>query len=495
MLYLFVYHRHRCGPFCFVSSFNSLYLTCHLITILISPRTSSIIRHVTMIHNTKKRYNRCTASLIFKLVTMFTLLLLAVSIFVTFSLTTSVKFNSSASHQQERQIDSPLVLEKERIRDSTNAKANSLRQTASTKYDNTSYEEALVQWIATQKQTTVGASTSIQQLLSTPIYFLPGSLPISQLSTLQHCYTNPTIYNQHLKSSSPRRRVPYSERYQLAYILLPKSGSSTGRFMMKTEFQAVEQTITLQPPLNVIAFVREPLSRFYSQYDEAYVRTAPWQKTQNEYSIDESTGDYVGDPHPYPYLHEGLSTYHDYEDVFCPPETRKNKNSRRECLFRESHENGTLASRLERFVQEYDGLSPFDVHLIFQVPMLSNRDGYAMYITELYNTTNSKQDWNDIAKKYLGESGLSNAKKESGGVIEGRSYPRRFDKSLVGKQTERRICELALIDYCCLNFPLPASCGRGGDGEEEKRLTCKMEYDEKAERIRVQPGVFPERVG
>ena len=39
-----------------------------------------------------------------------------------------------------------------------------------------------------------------------------------------------------------------------------------------------------------------------------------------------------------------------------------------------------------------------------------------------------------------------NANNESRGVIRGRSYPRRFDAGLVGRESERRICELALLD-------------------------------------------------
>ena len=40
----------------------------------------------------------------------------------------------------------------------------------------------------------------------------------------------------------------------------------------------------------------DPLSRFFSQYDEAYVRTTPWQTNSNT-------------PHPFPYLYENIHTY------------------------------------------------------------------------------------------------------------------------------------------------------------------------------------------
>jgi len=263
--------------------------------------------------------------------------------------------------------------------------------------------------------------------------------------------------------------------------------------MMKTEFDAVELRgrNALKEAMNadnIIAFVREPLSRFYSQYDEAYVRTAPWQNTQNPYYIDPNNPQQTT-VHPFPFLYENLRSYQDYENVFCPPSTRRNPNNRRECVFRQSKEDGTLAKRLDRFVQEYDGRNPYDVHLILQVPKLLSKksDGTLINITELYNTTNAEHDWKLIAKKYIGQHAEFTKNKKKGGVIEGRSYPRRFDKSLVSKETERRICLLALLDYCCLNFPLPSSCE-----EEAKELTCTMDYDDERGAVRVQPSVFPD---
>jgi len=202
--------------------------------------------------------------------------------------------------------------------------------------------------------------------------------------------------------------------------------------------------------------------------------------------------------HPFPFLYDNLHSYKDYQDLFCPKHTRSNPNSDRECTYAASKENGTLASRLERFVHEYDGRSPYDIHLALQVPMLSDvSNGRMIPITELYNTTNAEGDWNAIAKRYLGEEAVLREKKaagtkESGGVIQGRSYPRRFDKSLVGEGTERRICELALLDYCCLNFPLPMEeRGNGDDDDDGRNLSCRMDYDEG--RIRIQPGIFPDK--
>lgn len=97
--------------------------------------------------------------------------------------------------------------------------------------------------------------------------------------------------------------------------MLPKSGSSTARFTLKTDFHAKEGIKSLQHTSfkrggsmdnwQVATFVRDPLSRFYSQYDEAFVRTAPWQKNGNEFYIDPDTKK-QRTPHPFSYIHNDI---------------------------------------------------------------------------------------------------------------------------------------------------------------------------------------------
>lgn len=444
----------------------------------------------------------CTVTTIFKLVWLAAAALFLVSISVTVKINTDD--DSSTIHHQKFRRKRPNHHHRrnqKRKTEAKNADLNGIIDPGSSSHNNTissispsENNAILLQWLRQQRNNSTSTSTqsSLPELLSTPLYYTPGTLPLTQLSTLKQCYTDPKIYRNHFKETKTRR-IPYSKKHQLAYIMLPKSGSSTARFMMQHEFDAKEVVTKIQPPLNVITFVRDPLSRFFSSYEESYVRTAPWQSSrENPYYPERNNGKFT---HPFPWLYENLNNYHAYEDVFCPPHTR---NNRRECIDRQSQENGTLASRLERFVHEYDGRSPFDIHLTLQVPILSSiNDGRAIHITELYNTTNSEGDWNAIAKRYLGEEAvLQNAKmkkgagtKESGGVIQGRSYPRRLDKSLVGEGAQRRICELALLDYCCLNFPLPSVCSSGDDA----KLSCKMDYDDMSGRIRIQPGIFPDR--
>ena len=67
--------------------------------------------------------------------------------------------------------------------------------------------------------------------------------------------------------------------------------------------------------------------------------------------------------HPYPYLYENMTDWDDYEYAFCPPDFPPDHVKQRTqwCARQQTHENGTLAIRFERFVKDYDGISPWDL--------------------------------------------------------------------------------------------------------------------------------------
>ena len=357
----------------------------------------------------------------------------------------------------------------------------------------------LVTWILTSRingkdkdiNTQHSAHSRLKDSPPVSLTFAPGSLQLSHAETLKYCYTDPSVYSQHFqghRGDGSNVPVSYSEKYKLAYVMLPKSGSSTARHMLKDHFDAKETQKSLQrldfvpggkmEGVEAMTFVRDPLSRFFSQYEEAYVRTAPWVSQK---------------PHPFPYLFENINSYEDYENVFCPPEKRKNPKDRRECEQKPTAENGTLATRLERFVREYDGRTPFDVHLTLQVPMLSAGFGVPLHMTQIYNTSDADNAWRHIAKQFLGPNSTILQK----GAIEGRSYPRRLNNKLVSVEAQRRICELALLDYCCLNLPLPEVCQgahykdvNGGTTE----LMCKLGARAGPGNGRIQPGILPNKV-
>ncbi|KAL7478663.1 hypothetical protein ACHAW6_004415 [Cyclotella cf. meneghiniana] len=316
--------------------------------------------------------------------------------------------------------------------------------------------------------------------------FKPGTLNISSQQTLEHCHVDTSIYEHHFPSSQ-LQVTSVSDAYSLIYIMLPKSASSTARWMMENVFNATDAPLSgagyeLQfggdyDNYTTLTFVRDPLSRFYSSYDEVFLRYGPWMKHRKGRAFRK----YAALDHPFPYLYENMTEWQDYQESFCPSALGMN---RRECTESDTFENGTLAKRFERFVWDYDGISPFDLHLHLQVPHLSNRHtGRPKRIDEIYHTSSAITDWEYIADFY-GESIPDE------GEFQARSAPRRFNTSLVSLETKQRICQLSAIDYCCLNLKLPEECDRS-----EVDIFCSLEHRARGGGFRIQPWYHPHQIG
>mmetsp|Transcript_28264 Transcript_28264/g.45948 ORF Transcript_28264/g.45948 Transcript_28264/m.45948 type:complete len:249 (+) Transcript_28264:2-748(+) len=213
----------------------------------------------------------------------------------------------------------------------------------------------------------------------------------------------------------------------------------------------------------MITFVREPLNRFYSSYDEAYFRMGPWmgdgpivrdkprvrkQYRDNKYKVDK-----------YPYLYEGFSTIDDFRRKYCPSEILDRGNFLN-CNQVPSIDDGTLASRFSQFVRDYTGLDPFDVHLFLQSSYLVFPTGEPFPITVIYNATDAERGWQEVALR-------KGVDIPDGEMTHGRKITRRFDVGKVSDGTKRKICRMLALDYCCLNIELPEVCRGDGDGEEE----------------------------
>jgi len=294
---------------------------------------------------------------------------------------------------------------------------------------------------------------SMKETQHTVLRFHPGTLNITSFETFQYCYCNPNVYKDHLTKFN---KISVSAQYQLVYVMVPKSGSSTARLTMKHVFNATEvkaNTDRMQglhhnkdKNFTVFTFVRDPLSRFFSGYDEAFWRSAPWSKLERKH-------------HSVSYLHEGINSNQEYYKLYCPPAIRKELKIK-DC--NQTYENGTLAERLEHFVSEYDGLSPFNGHLEFQVPKLSNqKTGRPYHLDKIYNTAASEEGWKTLVKNHHA-SLLRNDNNPNKHTY---SNFRKFDIHQISNATKQRICELAMIDYCCLNLPLPPPCSN---------LHCKL---------------------
>ena len=335
--------------------------------------------------------------------------------------------------------------------------------------------------LATESTTNKSSSNGLR--------FQPGTINLTQSEVLRHCYADPNIYAKHFPSSD-RQVTSVSDKYKLVYILVPKSGSSTGRWIMDNILDAHDAGIdpagnelhTTYGNYTVITFVRDPLSRFYSQYDEAFLRFGPWMKNR-EGRMWKGMKNFQ---HPYPYIYENMTTWEDYQDAFCPPESIPSKFGKKYtkhwCSRQETHENGTLALRFERFVQDYDGLQPWDMHLHLQVPHISNKyTGRTRRVDEVYNTNTAATigNWEYVVNWY-GQS------LPTDGVFDARSVPRRFNTSLVSISTKQRICQQSAIDYCCLNMELPPECRN----DEKVEIHCSLDHNKLGE-FRIQPWQQP----
>jgi hypothetical protein len=305
--------------------------------------------------------------------------------------------------------------------------------------------------------------------------YQPGTLQMSSNEALQHCYVNMTQYANHFLQRT-FVLVSTSESHKLIYRNVPKSASSSSRSAMENLFGGADKrmkadeikTLIDNEGYHLISFIRDPLERFYSSYDEAYFRKGPWfgegRLVKNRPA--ERNG-YLKTKHkvePYPYLYEGLKTYDDYRAKFC------DKNSDKECKTAETVDDGDLTRRFEQFVNDYNGLDPFDIHLGLQVPFLSNpQTGESLPISMLYNASNAEFDWWKIANDNAVEI-------PDGSLIHGRRTPRRFNLDLVTDATKQKICRILMLDYCCLNLELPEVCKQGliKEGADDS-YSCAME--------------------
>lgn len=189
----------------------------------------------------------------------------------------------------------------------------------------------------------------------------------------------------------------YSPLSKLALILIPKSGSSTGRHHFKHDLGGMDIPCSKVPKnTTIIATVRDPYRRFLSSYDEMFVR-------------------HLGRPQSIPVQFRRFAvrfrniTYPEYEALFNSPK---------------------LDQAFEDFVEDYDGVTPFDVHLSSQY------DAVRMYQIQRYGP---------IAEMFPNVE-----------LIKGRAYSRRFTPR---PHLNEKICTKFLKrEYCCLGIDIPDPC-------------------------------------
>jgi len=280
--------------------------------------------------------------------------------------------------------------------------------------------------------------------------FTPGSLPYNRTETLSKCYVDPRgMYRTHFGDGYCVR----SEAKKFIFYHVRKSGSSTGREVAAKHFQGIDNQRCPKPKDKdkyKVAFVRNPITRFFAQYEETFVRTLrkhgkPTVKVPSKFDV----------------YHRDLKDYKDYEYIFCGEDSRspRERGKPKPCDQKPTVDHGELARRFERFLDVWDG-TVFEAHLAMQAPILSRRDdGLPIEVNFVGDTKHTKEHWEEIGRR----RGVPDVK-----VIRGRAYPRRMNISYVSEKAYKKICRLAAIDFCCLNFELPPQCVDAG-------VACKWE--------------------
>lgn len=229
---------------------------------------------------------------------------------------------------------------------------------------------------------------------------------------------------------------------------------------------------TLHKGYDLISFIREPLDRFYSQYEEAFYRIGPWMGDK-EMTPPKMNQWYEANKHKvldrYPYLYEGMESMTDYRRLYCPRELLEGYKEHKCDEVPSIDVNGTLARRFEKFVRDYDGLHPWDVHLNLQVShLVFGMSGDPLPMTRLYNGSDVTREWRSIAH-------TKGVEINDGDIPRGRQRPRRFNVDLISDGTKRKICNMMALDYCCLNIKLPTVCEVAEEGNTDaNNVFCKM---------------------
>ena len=250
--------------------------------------------------------------------------------------------------------------------------------------------------------------------------FLPGSITAdSRIDVMRRCYVDPQ--KLHLRHFS-QELCSISEKYKLVYYLMPKSGSSTGRHVMKHDFDATERGGCKHMDLSAyfrFAILRNPVSRFFASYEEMFVRRLG--------KLDLIPKKFRAFMKPY----EGFE-YKQYSAMFDDPAGVTQ-----------------LTRTFEEFMGLWDG-NPFDNHLSLQVPSLADPiTGRISGIDMVFDTHKMEESFGEIAKRV----GAAEPR-----IIKGRAYPRRMNVSDISAEAWRQLCRIAAVDFCCLNYPLPAQC-------------------------------------
>lgn len=269
--------------------------------------------------------------------------------------------------------------------------------------------------------------------------FLPGSIQgMNRTRILHQCYIPSTVQLPIFPGCS------ISHKYKVIFHMTPKSGSSTGRHVIKNDFEGEdhlsERSCLPRNGENYIqlAVLRNPTTRAFAAYEEMFVRR-------------------LGEPELIPKKFRAFMEpfrgwiYKNYSALFDNVEGVRKLND-----------------AYEKFMEVWDGTA-FDMHLDSQVMYnvrknrAKNRHD-ARHLAFVFDTHAMEESFEVLARM------VNLGKKPR--VIRGRSYPRRLNVSNVSDRAYQAMCRIYKDDYCCLNYELPPACLRD-DIPKGQSVRCK----------------------
>jgi len=289
-------------------------------------------------------------------------------------------------------------------------------------------------------------------------YFLPGSLNLSRTGVLHKCYVPASVK---LPAGQGCSR---SDKYKIIFHMTPKSGSSTGRHVIKNDFGGVDHfsDSACRAPSGPdhdhwieVAVLRNPSTRAFASYEEMFVRRlgSPEMIPVNSRAFMEPFRGWL---------------YPNYSALFDTVEGVRKLND-----------------AYEQFMRDWDGKA-FDMHLESQVaynmrrrPGVSNRHS-SDHLRFVFDTHSMEESFHQLADMvHLGKKPR---------VIRGRAYPRRLNVSNVSDEAFQAMCRRYRDDFCCLNYPLPKQCLR--NVPTGRRVRCKWTVPEGETEPFIEPVVI-----
>eukprot|EP00040_Diaphanoeca_grandis_P042117 m.264233 g.264233 ORF g.264233 m.264233 type:complete len:331 (-) comp54703_c0_seq1:368-1360(-) len=255
-------------------------------------------------------------------------------------------------------------------------------------------------------------TTTIPSIIVKPTQ--PQTEPPITSGALVH--VNNTCFTEQAKTRSPQCIMNYSPKYNVAMFCLPKAASSTMKDMFVASFpdRVEKHCNSIAKDAHLIAFVRDPVERFLSGYEEAIYRRIQAQGSKHGFQKQNAV---KGMPE---ILVKDINGYTDWLVYW-------NKSKSAFDVF-------------EEYVHKvHDSHRPYDIHLNLQSSFLAQKQQWNF----IGRIEHLNEDWNTMLSKF----NLKFAKE----VPQSRkNHWKHLKTKDLSKKTIEKICEHVATDLPCV---------------------------------------------